>query len=130
MPVSTPVAVVQHSADPTAWHALLHDVLPALALTFGLMAVIWLACAVVTFCGAYLGTLAFVGARALIRACARHVRRRRNAEYAQVVTVHPDGVTTKIINLDHYRRRHEQRSDRSASTDRPDDGEPGPDESA
>ncbi|WP_277675697.1 hypothetical protein [Saccharopolyspora rectivirgula] len=126
MPVSTSVAVAQHSPDPTAWHTFLHDVLPALALTFGLVALIWLACTVVTLCGAYLGTLAFVGARGLIRACARHVRRRRNAEYAQLVTVHPDGVTTKIINLDHY-RRHRQRPGRSVSTERPDDTEPGAD---
>lgn len=79
----------------------------------------WLACAVVAFCGAYLGTLAFVGTRGLIRAWARQVRR-PGAEYAQLVTVHPDGVTTKIINLDHYRRRRE----------RPHDAEPGPEHQA
>ena len=129
MPVPTSVAVAHPSSEATSWHEFLHEVLPASALTFGLMAMIWLACAVVTFCGAYLGTRAVVGARGLIRACVRHRRRRTYLEYAQLVTVHPDGVTTKIINLDRYRHRRE-RTGHSASHERPDDTGPGPDNPA
>lgn len=121
--MSTLVLAAGHTSDPTVVHTLVHAVLPTFALAFGLMAVIWLACAVVTFCGAYLGGLAFVGVRGLIRACTRRVRHRRDAECAQLVTVHPDGVTTKIINLDHYRHRHQPRHGRPHTTERADDPE-------
>ncbi|MBA0127291.1 hypothetical protein H0B56_17210 [Haloechinothrix sp. YIM 98757] len=120
MPAPTPATAADDTTILTNLDSLAHDVLPTVAVASGLMAAIWLACAVGTVCGVYLGSLTFVGARGLIRACARQVRRRRHAASSQLVTVHPDGVTTMIINLDHYRRRHRQRHSRSPSTERPD----------
>lgn len=120
----TSLASIAPPLEATVLHTLGHDVLPAVAAAVGLMTATWLACAVVTICGTYLGNLA----RALIRTCTCRVRR-RNATDAQLATAHSDDVTTTIVHLDHY-RRHEQPSGSSDCSERPGDADPGPDEPA
>ncbi|GAB3677442.1 hypothetical protein GCM10027597_18210 [Saccharopolyspora tripterygii] len=52
----------------------------------------------------------------------RYVRRQRDVEHAQLVTVDADGAHTKVVNLDCYRRRRwHRRSGRLQS-----DGTPQP----
>ncbi|NKQ57318.1 hypothetical protein HFP15_31075 [Amycolatopsis sp. K13G38] len=107
--MSVPTLLTTAAADDpshgSALHTIIHDILPACALVFGCMAAIWLASAIIAISGAYLGGLAFLGVRTLIRACAKQIRRRRGEQYARLVTVDPDGVTAKVINLDRHRRR-------------------------
>ncbi|GGM80970.1 hypothetical protein GCM10012275_59520 [Longimycelium tulufanense] len=106
------------------------DFLPAFALAVALMAVVWIACAVVTMFGVYLGGLVYIGARGLIRACAKRIRHHRSTEYAQLATVSSEGVTTEIINLDHYRRQREQRHRRPNTTEHTGDPSSGSNEPA
>ena len=56
--------------------SFVHDFLPTFAVAAGLLAVIWLACAVITTAGIYLGGFVFLGACALVRMCIRPIRRR------------------------------------------------------
>ncbi len=94
-----------NSSEAESWtHAFVHDFLPSFAIAAGLLAAIWLACAIIATAGAYLGGFVFMGARALIRTCIRGTRRRSKAEYAQLVTVNPDGVTATSINPRRARR--------------------------
>lgn len=130
MPVSTLLfATPTHPSIGSGLHTFIFDFLPVFALAAGLMAAVWLACAIVYLAGGVIGYTAFLAVRRLIAACAEHVRRRRTAEYAQMVTVHPDGVTTKVVNLDHYRRRRHQRHnnpDAQHTTDSESDSDDGP----
>ena len=87
-----------------------HDFLPTFAMAAGLLAAIWLACAIIATVGAYLGVLVFHGARALIRSVIRWIRCRWGGEYAQLVTVNADGVTTMPVNPRRARRWHAQPS--------------------
>lgn len=90
---------------------LIHVFLPDFALWAGLMAVIWIACAVITLAGAFIGGIVVVAVQDLIRVCVQYIRRRRDVEYAQLVTVDADGAHTKVVKLDRYRRRrHHRRS--------------------
>lgn len=66
-----------------------------------------IAVAVVIVFSAYLGGFTVLGIRHLIVAC-RRAQRRRHVEYVQLVTTYPDGATTTVINLDHYRCRRRQ----------------------
>lgn len=88
--------------------SFVHDFLPTFAVAAGLLAVIWLACAVITTAGIYVGGFVFLGARALVRMCIRPIRRRWTSEYAQLVTVDADGVTAKPVNPRRARRWREQ----------------------
>ena len=99
--------------------AFVHEFLPVFAMAAGLLAVIWLACAIIATAGAYLGVLVFHGARTLIRTVIRWVRRRWASEYAQLVTVNADGVTTTPVHPRRARRWHTQPPD---DTPRPGDG--------
>lgn len=64
------------------------DVLPAVTVTFGLVAALWLAGAVITGCGAYLGTLLVTGAHTLLRTCTRDRRHDHDdIEFATLITV-------------------------------------------
>ena len=110
MPVSTLLyALPTPPSIDSGLHASVIDLLPILALAAERMAAIWVACAIVYLAGSLIGYTIFLAVRRLIAACAEYIRRRRTAEYAQLVTVHPDGVTTKVVNLDRYRRRRNQR---------------------
>ena len=40
-------------------HAVIHDILPAVAIVAGLVAVIWAACAVITLAGSLMGGCVF-----------------------------------------------------------------------
>lgn len=102
-----------------------HDFLPTFAMAAGLLAAIWLACAIIATTGAYLGVLVFHGARALIRTVIRWIRRRWGGEYAQLVTVNADGVTTTSVNPRRTRRWHAQPST-PGDTPRSGDGESAP----
>ncbi|MBK0868691.1 hypothetical protein INP57_17915 [Saccharopolyspora sp. HNM0986] len=88
---------------------LVHDFLPVFALAAGLMAVIWVACAVIMIAGYLIGAVVVFGVRALVNTCVRYVRCRRGVEYAQLVTVDADGAHTKVVSLDRYRRRRQHR---------------------
>lgn len=122
----TPAAVTAQNSDPTVWHTMLFDVLPAVTVTFGLVAAIWLACAVITGCGAYLGTLVVTGARALLRACTRDRRHDHDdIEFAKLITVYPDGDTSTLFNLEHYRRRDSD-DDHAVETGHGHDTDPSP----
>jgi hypothetical protein len=81
-----------------------HDFLPAFAMTVALLAAIWLACAVIATAGAYLGVAVFVGVRTLIRTFIRWIRRRWASEYAHLVVVNADGVTTTSVTPRRARR--------------------------
>lgn len=105
-------------------HGLIHIFLPEFTMFAGFMAVIWLACAVITLAGFAIGSLVFFNIRELVRTCMQRMRNQRNAEYARLVTVHPDGITTQVINLDRYRHRH-QRPDRDHNNP-PTDGDGAP----
>lgn len=93
-----------------AVHTIPHDDLPGLALTVAVIAAFWLTFAATSFCGAYYGAVAFRRTRGPVRPCARCLRR---------TTVH-DGDDTKVVDLDHYRRRRRCRSHRCE----PDSDEP------
>lgn len=87
-----------------------HDFLPAFAKAAALLAAIWLACAVIATAGAYLGVVVFVGVRTLIRTFIRWIRRRWAPEYAHLVTVNADGVTTTSVTPRRARRWRAQPS--------------------
>ena len=102
--------------------AFVHDFLPVFAMAAGLLAAIWLACAIIATAGAYFGLFVFHGARTLIRTVIRWIRRRWASEYAQLVTVNADGVTTTPVNPRRARRWRAQPStpgDTSQSGDGP-----------
>src|SRR6266702_1199466 len=101
LPLSRPAVTAGFGSEA---HAVIHDFLPAFAMAAGLMTVIWVACAVITIAGSFIGGYVFLGVRMLIRACVRSVRRRWGGEYAQLVTVDSDGVTAKPVNLRRARR--------------------------
>jgi hypothetical protein len=119
MPLSASTAV-DHTPMYTVVGAFVDGILPTFAVAAGLMALIWLACAVVAVCGAYIGVLSILAARKLIGACRHCVLRRRNVEYAQLVIAHPDGATTKVLDLDRYRHRRCRRTDPSGHETDPD----------
>ncbi|SDW39534.1 hypothetical protein SAMN05216215_100310 [Saccharopolyspora shandongensis] len=90
-------------------HAFGHDFLLSWAIATGLVAAISIACVLIILAGLSIGVLVVRGIRGLIRlytgrACPRH-----SLEYAQLITVHTDGVATTVINLDHYRRQRQHR---------------------
>lgn len=87
-----------------------HDFLPTFAMAAGMLAAIWLACAIIATVGVYLGGFVFLGARMLIRTVIRWIRRRWASEYAHLVTVNADGVTTTSVNPRRARRWHAQPS--------------------
>ncbi|WP_434450109.1 hypothetical protein [Lentzea sp. E54] len=88
--------------------AFVHDFLPVFAIAAGLLAAIWLACAIIATVGAYLGLLVFHGVCTLTRTVIRWIRRRWASEYAHLVTVNADGVTTTSVNPRCARRWHAQ----------------------
>lgn len=98
--------------------SLVHHFLPFFALAAGVMVVIWVACAVIAISGYLIGGVIVCGVRALVHACVHHVRRRRDAEDTQLVTVDADGTHTTVVNLDRYRGDQQQRpSDYGQSDD-------------
>lgn len=98
---------------------LIHVFLPNFALWAGLMAVIWVTCAVITLAGAFIGGIVVVAVQDLTRVCVQYIRRRRDVEYAQLVTVDADGAHTKVVNLDRYRRRPQHRRSDNVQADGP-----------
>lgn len=116
MSMSANVVVDQTSVSAVV-HAFVDEFLPTFAMAAGLMALVWLACAVVAVCGAYVGVLAVLGIRHLFRACRHYLQRGRTVEYAQLVIAHPDGASTKVINLNRYRHRRCRRTRPSGQTD-------------
>lgn len=60
--------------------ALIHEDLPTFALWAGLMAVIWIACAAITFAGAFTGTVVVAAIRETAPSCADYLRRRWDVE--------------------------------------------------
>lgn len=74
--------------------SFVHDFLPTFAVAAGLLAVIWLACAVITTAGIYLGGFVFLGARAMVRMCIRPI---------------PAPVDFRIRTARHRRRRRRHR---------------------
>lgn len=116
MPSQLATTVVDQDTFGSFLDILVHDFLPVFALAAGLMAVIWVACAVIVIAGYLIGAAVVFGLRALVHACVRYVRRWGDVEYAQLVTVDADGAHTKVVNLDrHRRRRQRRRSDRFQS---------------
>ena len=116
MPSLLATPVVDQDTFGSFLDILVHDFLPVFALAAGLMAVIWVACAVTVIAGYLIGGVVVFGVRALVHACVRYGRRQRDVEYAQLVTVDADGAHTKVVNLDRYRRRRQhRRSDRFQS---------------
>ena len=118
-------ATAEPSTIGTFLDTLIHDVLPACALGAGLMAIIWIACAAIAFAGAFIGGVVVIYVRDLMRWCVRYYRRRRNAEYARLVTVDEDGTCAKVINIERYRRRRQgggsDKNKRDGTTERRDD---------
>jgi hypothetical protein len=106
--MSPPTATSGLTGSGSLASAFVHDFLPVFAMAAGLLAVIWLACAIIATAGAYLGALVFHGARTLIRTVIRWIRRRWASEYAQLVTVNADGVTTTSVHPRRARRWHAQ----------------------
>ena len=107
--------------EPASWtDTVIHNFLPSFALTAGPLAAIWLACAVIATAGAYLGILVFEGARRLIRAGLREVRRRWKPEYAHLVSLDSEGVNAVSVSPRRARRLHP----RTTASDTPQDGEP------
>jgi hypothetical protein len=101
--------IAGNSSAAQSWiHTFVHDFLPSFAIAAGSLAAIWLACALIATAGLYLGGFVFLGARALIRTIIRRIRRRSQAEYAHLVTVCPDGVTTTPVNPRWARSRTQQ----------------------
>lgn len=80
-------------------HAVIHDFLPTFAMAAGVMAVIWLVCAIITIAGSRVGGFLILAVQTLVRVCIRAMRRRRAAEYAQLVMVDSDGITAIPVNL-------------------------------
>ncbi|GAB3681965.1 hypothetical protein REH65_24635 [Saccharopolyspora sp. ID03-671] len=112
-------AVLDQDAVGSFLGIVVHDFLSVFALAAGVMAVIWIACAVVVISGYLIGAVAVFGVRALVHVCVRYVRRRKGVECAQLVTVDDDGAHTKVVNLDCYRRRHRHRRSDNVQTDAP-----------
>lgn len=113
---------VDQTSGSAVVHTFVDEFLPTFAMAAGLMALIWLACVVIAVCGAYLGVLAVLGVRHLILAWRHCLLRRRTVEY-QLVIAHQDGATTKVINLDRYRRRRCRRNHPSGHETDPDSDE-------
>lgn len=109
--------VVDQDASSSILGTLVHDFLPVFALAAGVMAAIWLACAVIMIAGYLIGAVVVFCVRALVHACVRYVRRRRDVEYAQLVTVDAEGAHAKIVDLDRYRRRRQHRRSDDAQPD-------------
>ncbi|TCO49694.1 hypothetical protein [Actinocrispum wychmicini] len=96
------------ASEPGGWEStFVHDFLPTVAVATGLLAVIWLACVIITIAGIYLAGLVVLGVRALIRTAHRWIRGGRTTEYARLVTVDADGVTATPITPRRARRLHE-----------------------
>jgi hypothetical protein len=117
--------VLDHDAFGSFLGILVPRFLPVFALAAGLMAVIWIGCTVIVISGYLIGAVIVFAARAVVHTCAQYIRRQRDIEYAQLVTVDADGAHSKIVNLDRYRRRRQRRcSDgehSNASQPHPDD---------
>jgi hypothetical protein len=115
------VMAIADLTEAASWtDIVIHNFLPSFALTAGLLAAIWLACAVIATAGAYLGMLVFEGARRLIRAGLREVRRRWKPEYAHLVTLDSEGVNAVSVGPRRAHRWHP----RTTASDTPQDGEP------
>ena len=117
MPSQLATTVVDQDTFGSFLDILVHDFLPVFALAAGLMAVIWVACAVIVIAGYLIGAAVVFGLRARVHACVRYVRRRRDVEYAQLVTVDAEGAHAKIVDLDRYRRRRQHRRSDDAQPD-------------
>ena len=91
------LVVAGHPDEVGSWIDLfVHRFLPSAALCVGLLAVIWIACAIIVTAGVYLAGFVVLGARS-VRASIRRVRRRGRLDNAHLVTIHPDGVTVTPV---------------------------------
>ncbi|MEV5542022.1 hypothetical protein AB0L13_34840 [Saccharopolyspora shandongensis] len=97
-------------------HTFGDDFLLSWAMGAGLIAAISIACALIALAGLSIGVLAVRGTRQLIRLYTGRTRPRHSLEYAQLITVHTDGVTTTVINLDHYRRQRQHQCESTQVT--------------
>ncbi|MEV0700075.1 hypothetical protein AB0I53_19510 [Saccharopolyspora sp. NPDC050389] len=97
-------------------HAFGHDFLLSWTIAAGLIAGISIACALIAIAGVSIGVLAVRGTHGLIRLYTGRTCPPHSLEYAQLITVHTDGVTTTVINLDHYRRQRHHRHEGTQTT--------------
>ena len=80
--------------------------LPDFAIVVGLLALIWLACAVVATVGVYLAGMVFFAARWLVDICRRRIRRHWGPAYAHLVTIDSTGVRARPVTARRARRWH------------------------
>ncbi|RKT86428.1 hypothetical protein SAMN05421805_10669 [Saccharopolyspora antimicrobica] len=117
MPTLLAAWMVDQAVSGSFLAVLVHDLLPIVALTGGVMAAIWIVCTLLVISAYLIGALIVFDLRARVRACARHLRRRQGAEFTQFITVDADDTHTKVVNLDRYRRRRQRRRSADARTD-------------
>lgn len=80
--------------------------LPDVAIIVGLLALIWLACAVIATVGLYLAGMIFSGARWLVRTCRRTIHRHWKPPYAHLVMIDSTGVRVRPVTARRARRWH------------------------
>ena len=88
------------------------------------MAVIWIACAAITFAGAFTGTVVVTAIREMARSCADYLRRRWDVGEGQDVTVDIDEGPATISDLDRYREPRDHHLDDARPDDRHHDDDP------
>lgn len=104
------------TAEPSTGSVLdtfIHEDLPTFALCSGTMAAIWLACAAITFAGAFTGAVVVAAIRTMAQSCANYLRR-WDAEHDQPITADTaDGDQATTIDLEPYRasREYDQSED-------------------
>lgn len=103
--------------------------LPGFAVVVGLLALIWLACAVVATVGVYFAGMIFFAARWIVDACRRTIQRHWGPVYAHLVTIDSTGVRTRPVTGRRARRWHTRPTTSTtttdAATDAPGKHEPG-----
>jgi hypothetical protein len=102
--------------------------LPGFASVVGLLALIWLACAVVATVGIYFAGMAFYSLRWIVHLCRRVIARHGKPAYAHLVTIEPTGVRTRPVTVRGARRWHTRPADGSVPAAADDTTHRGPDE--
>lgn len=88
--------------------------LPGFAVVVGLLALIWLACAVVATVGVYFAGMVFFAARWIVHICRRTVHRHWGPAYAHLVTIDSTGVRMRAVTARRARRWHARPPDAAA----------------